>query len=876
MNVLQNLRSPVITRPLAVILIVTVIGLPRYSTADAISQGAEQGRQVGQQAVPNPGVAIADSEGNITLFPNSEKPLRIEVNELFPGATGDYQPYASVYGDDKAMTDMGQAAQKTLETDPGQTGEAYRVLKGTGSLARPSMENDPLWKTTDQTLGQLDTLTSEFADCTKTSETVSGTIQSHVPDYRTCERVSKRRLQCSLNHQVSVQSQVIRINAGGYISRRVTVVLDWKTGAVSKDPAASDGGAYAYGNVSPTVDYQALCGSADRAYNYQALGTWDWDPRYSYPDWDPEWGGAPSMPYDASFTWTLVQAPNCANGFVQKIRIDDVGGSAWYFSGIEQQVNLWRKTQDAWEWSSSECENLASDMGSGSCGGTLQCDRNNSDCMEVNGVRLCGSELVAAPLSGVKNGCEAASIDAMCDASTGVLGCYDDIRGVRRCPVNGGGVESCAPLEANPNCGFISSRCVDGAQTPDGGCLVTEEVWDCGIDTSIPTATSRASIQCAGPIRCMGAECANPVPENSSDLAHAAVSLQLAQFIGQDASCDKQADQGGTHGDARLCAVFNGQGYECKKAVGGIVDCCQSPGGVSLAQYMDLLFAMNKLDNAVMAMDANSMVRGSWEVLREPVVDAWSTASNWFSSAWNSISGSTSAVSDVALDSTVSSFKQDLVNASAEWVADTFGQGTADLFFQTGASGATELGGTAGTAMGWIMTAYMYYSIFILAVNLIWECEQKEFELGAKRELKLCHHVGSYCASAVLGSCVEKRESYCCFNSPLSRIVQEQVRPQLGLSWGSSENPSCSGITIEQLQKIDWSKINLDEWLAILNMTGHLPKPGSLGMEQLTGSGNALNIYGNRETAAERAVNRVEGLDTTDIRQEAGEELRGR
>src|SRR5260364_12843 len=31
-----------------------------------------------------------------------------------------------------------------------------------------------------------------------------------------------------------------------------------------------------------------------------------------------------------------------------------------------------------------------------------------------------------------------------------------------------------------------------------------------------------------------------------------------------------------------------------------------------------------------------------------------------------------------------------------------------------------------------------------------------------------------------IGLCIEKRESYCCFNSPLSRMIQEQVRPQLG------------------------------------------------------------------------------------------------
>ena len=73
------------------------------------------------------------------------------------------------------------------------------------------------------------------------------------------------------------------------------------------------------------------------------------------------------------------------------------------------------------------------------------------------------------------------------------------------------------------------------------------------------------------------------------------------------------------------------------------------------------------------------------------------------------------------------------------------------------------------------------------------ECEQAEFELGAKRELKSCHYVGSYCASDVLGVCIERRRSYCCFTTPLARILNEQARPQLGRGWGSAKHPDCAG-----------------------------------------------------------------------------------
>ncbi len=73
-----------------------------------------------------------------------------------------------------------------------------------------------------------------------------------------------------------------------------------------------------------------------------------------------------------------------------------------------------------------------------------------------------------------------------------------------------------------------------------------------------------------------------------------------------------------------------------------------------------------------------------------------------------------------------------------------------------------------------------------------------------------CHYVGEYCASKFLGLCVQKKKTYCCFSSPLARIIQEQGRsqPQINLSWGTPKSPNCEGFTPSQFQKIDFSKIN--------------------------------------------------------------------
>lgn len=191
------------------------------------------------------------------------------------------------------------------------------------------------------------------------------------------------------------------------------------------------------------------------------------------------------------------------------------------------------------------------------------------------------------------------------------------------------------------------------------------------------------------------------------------------------------------------------------------------------------------------------------------------------------------------------------------------------------ATDALQLGGTLGTALSWVTTAYMVYTIAVILVKLLWECEQDEFELGAKQELQSCHYVGSYCASDVLGVCIERRKSYCCFTTPLARILNEQVRPQLGRSWGSAKNPDCAGLAVDELARIDWSGVNLDEWLAILAATGHYPTLDTLNLANLIGAGSEYNVTGTRADAAERSSLRADGLDQGQIRQDAGQELWG-
>jgi len=110
-----------------------------------------------------------------------------------------------------------------------------------------------------------------------------------------------------------------------------------------------------------------------------------------------------------------------------------------------------------------------------------------------------------------------------------------------------------------------------------------------------------------------------------------------------------------------------------------------------------------------------------------------------------------------------------------------------------------------------------------LAINVMMDfllsgCDQQDMEVGMLRGSGMCHEVGTYCASSILGVCVQKAKGHCCFNSKLGRIIQEQGRPQLksfnALGWGTAKQPYCRGFTPQEFQALDFSRMDLSDYYA--------------------------------------------------------------
>ena len=87
-------------------------------------------------------------------------------------------------------------------------------------------------------------------------------------------------------------------------------------------------------------------------------------------------------------------------------------------------------------------------------------------------------------------------------------------------------------------------------------------------------------------------------------------------------------------------------------------------------------------------------------------------------------------------------------------------------------------------------------------------CSRDEIELARERHGGNTHYLGKYCAKRTFfGVCIRRARAWCVFGSKLGRILQQQGRAQLGIGWGS-----CRGLTVAEVEGIDFDRLDLSEF----------------------------------------------------------------
>ena len=94
------------------------------------------------------------------------------------------------------------------------------------------------------------------------------------------------------------------------------------------------------------------------------------------------------------------------------------------------------------------------------------------------------------------------------------------------------------------------------------------------------------------------------------------------------------------------------------------------------------------------------------------------------------------------------------------------------------------------------------------------QCQETVQAMAAGR----AHQIGEYCQKETFwGDCIQRARRFCIFNSKLGRIIHEQGRAQLkrfASGWGSVDHPDCDGFTPEQFAMLDFSQIDLTEFIS--------------------------------------------------------------
>lgn len=910
----MSTMPPIMTRFVASLLCLTISVLPIHSYAGnqepnigAVGRDAKQFGLSIANGVKQNSAQIQD--GKISLPVGNGQSTSININELFPGVQpgqniAEYFPDAAspeeleqIFSDADAMDQFGNEAKANLFQDanssnPSISGSAYQVLMDAANRSRPDFSNDPVLNLSKKTYEDMDLIAGGFGDCSAETTINQNTINAHIPEYERCQRVVDQSADCEVVHDYD--ASVVKHYDGPYNLKSCgDGCTELWIGRVGND--------YWSGNCSIYEEYTRVQVSNPDAIVSATLEYAKWDDYmqvwvgksgqetkvWSGPDgnFPPETAGRCELSTSWERNPNVDVTPyfkNVKDGDVVtfKIRVS-VTGAGEGFGRIKLHYDPSKAiTKD--EWAPQSCMDSAKGVVDGFAEGEITCIDDPTDatgCTVINGIKVCESQLKPSPFPGIPKLCKKVRVKADYDFYKGQMDCWTDPQGETHCPVNtGGNLNSCQMYEDNPQCGFISSECIDGAEGSSGKCYVFKDTYDCGTDISIPTLEKETTYQCGGPIRCMGDDCLDITKSQSTDFARASALLNAAQFMTQDMSCTGQNDDDNPTGEENvMCSAFAGEAGECKIAVGGVSDCCEKPTNISFADYLNLIMAVPKLDGAVMGLSDGSAVKGAYQVLRDPVMSGWTEITQPFASYIENISGAVDSflqpVQQFAQD-TIGALKEQITKLTSEALGNASATGAAGVPAGAPESMTEQILGQQGAAMlSTVMTVYTVYVVSMVMIQMIWKCEEKEFTMNAKRALNSCTYVGSYCKSKVLGACVEERESYCCFNSPLSRIIQEQVRPQLGLNFGDVRAPQCGGIPLDRIADIDWSKVNLDEWLGILQQNGKLPDPASLNLDALTGAGSDFNIDGTRQDASERIMERLKGINVDKIRNDKAREI---
>ncbi|WP_028536197.1 conjugal transfer protein TraN [Paludibacterium yongneupense] len=416
-------------------------------------------------------------------------------------------------------------------------------------------------------------------------------------------------------------------------------------------------------------------------------------------------------------------------------------------------------------------------------------------------------------------------------------------------------VDQCAPLR-DQGCTQYSGPTCAGTDT-SGKCTLQNYVYQCASGT----ATTTTNTCLVSDICTSSGACFNTNYSADQNFALAATTKEIGREIGQ-------------YGSDASFGIFTGTSEQCHEGWAGIKSCCGTSGGAkSNSSAMGGGGAATFVTQMALSKSASALGQAFSYYASPYVYDMMYSAGSAMGGQFGSFLmekglsnaegyaqqyGSTLVNSGGAISQIGGSFSAwSLTNVS--YMGFTMGWGGAELgagdFVLYGeptqvinAAGETTTTLASGQFSAVFNPYMLAFQVAVMVIMKLHQCEQSEQMLSMHRGAGLCHYVGEYCTESTMFGCVESAQSYCCFNSLLGRVIQEQGRPLIGKTWGDPSSPDCSGFTQAQLSQLDFSKMDFREFSA--SIASNVQTPSSTDINSI-----ANYTQNNAQTAVSSGTN---------------------
>lgn len=355
--------------------------------------------------------------------------------------------------------------------------------------------------------------------------------------------------------------------------------------------------------------------------------------------------------------------------------------------------------------------------------------------------------------------------------------------------------DTCEELKNNPKCRYDSETCGDFdpnlaciKRDKKGNCIQYDQAQGCLMkDVRYSCETQAASTttveDCSAKMACVGSTCWETGSPPDGDFAQAVMANEIARQAGMYGSND--------------FTLFKGVQEECREGWGGLKKCCKDQPGAKTNN--DIL--MKAGFQGVQAIGKEAANFGS-----KYVFDYMYQSADW-----------------IQLSSKSGAFAYNTVTGDIGAFQPTNFQPSIELY-GFGWSGAAAPSGATALGNGFYFDPTSFaIAVAIQVITDLMSCEPAEQQLGMHKAAGLSIYVGAYCSKKVLGACTQESQVYCSYNSKLARIISEQGRRQINKPFAPSGNAryaDCSGFSIAQFSALDFSRIDLSEFVDdVMNAT---------------------------------------------------------